>query len=60
MSSVIDFFSEIKAFFLDAVASASTVTVAVLITLALSLIVLTVVLLRTGFRMSLAPWQRIK
>lgn len=55
-----DFFSEITAFFLDAIASASTVTTAVLITLVLSVIVVTVVLLRTGFAMSIAPWQRIK
>ncbi len=55
-----DFFSEITAFFLDALASASTVTTAVLITLVLSVIVVTVVLLRTGFLMSVAPWQRIK
>ena len=55
-----NFFSEITAFFLDAVATASTVTVAVLITLTLSVMVLTVVLLRTGLQMSVAPWQRIK
>lgn len=55
-----DFFSEITAFFLDALASASTVTTAVLITLVLSVIALTVVLLRTGWLLSIAPWQRIK
>lgn len=60
MRSVIDFFSEITAFFLDSVTSASSVTAAVLITLVLSVMVLTVVLLRTSFQMSLAPWQRIK
>ena len=54
------FFSDISAFFLDALTSASTVTAAVLITLLLSGIVLSVLLLRTGFQMSVAPWQRIK
>lgn len=55
-----DFFSEITAFFLDALASASTLTMAVLITLVLSVIVVTAVLFRTGLLMSIAPWQRIK
>ena len=54
------FFSDISAFFLDALTSASTLTAAVLITLMLSGIVLSVLLLRTGFQMSVAPWQRIK
>lgn len=54
------FFSHITAFFLDALNSASTVTTAVLITLLLSVMVLTLVLLRTGLLMSVAPWQRIK
>ena len=54
------FFSDISAFFLDALSSASTATAAVLITLLLSGIVLSVLLLRTGFQMSVAPWQRIK
>lgn len=54
------FFADITAFFLDALSSASTVTVAVLITLVLSVTVLTVVLLRTGVQMTVAPWQRIK
>ncbi len=54
------FFADISAFFLDALTSASALTTAVLITLLLSVIVLSVLLLRTGFQMSVAPWQRIK
>lgn len=54
------FFTDIAAFFLDTLTTASTVTTAVLITLLLSVIVVTLALLRTGLQMSVAPWQRIK
>lgn len=54
------FFSDLIAFFLDAVTSVSTVTIAVLITLSLSVTLLTLALLRTGWQMSIAPWQRVK
>ena len=47
---MIDFFSEVAAFFLDALATASTLTAATLITLVLAVIVLTVVLLRVGLQ----------
>ena len=57
---MIDFFSQVAAFFLDALATASTLTAATLITLVLAVIVLTVVVLRVGLQMSVAPWQRIK